>query len=170
MAIYDKFLLTASKDGSFRVWTSEGGTTFTNAFIGTAPCGPVNCIRTIGTTPEDTKIWLGGERGISCINMKTLQCEGSFDTGSPVVGPFFLYGSEGQEYIIAALKNGTVKCYNFQGQEVHSTPEGKGRDDEIHCSEMMEGPQGKVMILCGHDMGWVTVYELPSFQPVGTFC
>jgi len=89
--VFDKFLLSVGKDKSFRVWDfNEQQRTFVNNLTMASPVGDINCLRTIGTEIANTKIWLGGEQGIACINMATLTVEGTINTGCGVVGPFFL--------------------------------------------------------------------------------
>ncbi|CAD7958249.1 unnamed protein product [Amoebophrya sp. A120] len=165
--VYDKFLLSVSHDETFKVWEfSDQSRTFVNNFSARSPVGPLHCLRTIGADPSNTRIWLGGERGIACINMQQLVCEGNLDTGGAVVGPFFVYR---EDHVVVALRTGVIKCYSTQGQPVFEA--GPSRSTKhVYCSEMMNGPNDTIVFLLGGDHGMITAYTVPELEVIGDFC
>ncbi|CAD7945307.1 unnamed protein product [Amoebophrya sp. A25] len=165
--VYDKFLLSVSRDGFFRVWELDEATRdFKNSFSAHGMVGELSAIRTVGQDVASARIWLGGNDGIACVNMQRLICEGTIKTDAPVVGPFFIYQ---QDYVVVALRNGNVKCYNTQGQPIFETS-GARSAKKVFCSEMMVGPNEKIVLLLGCEYGMVVVYGVPELDVIGEFC
>eukprot|EP00397_Hematodinium_sp_SG-2012_P035059 GEMP01037670.1.p1 GENE.GEMP01037670.1~~GEMP01037670.1.p1 ORF type:complete len:516 (+),score=58.43 GEMP01037670.1:135-1550(+) len=153
-------LITGSLDGTIRFWVfNQSASCFNCTHQLESHCGPVCSIQVLGEC-----LWVGGERGMSCLNLLSLQLVGKIDCSSPMCGPFILF----ENYIIASFKDGSVGIYDQQGNEMYMQS-AQGEHQSNTAVGLVKHPSGVPLILCGQRGGFVTAYELPSFKPRGSF-
>jgi len=109
-------------------------------------------------------IWVGGERGISCFSLETLQPVGTIQTPARAVA---LLSYQGR--VLAALANGAVKAFDGCGKEEFSHgPIGAHTTNKAVA--LLRNPHTQQdVLLCGQESGHCTAYDLPDFKPRGTF-
>lgn len=161
MLIHESVLLSGSHDGTIRAWQYDAGSaSFRCAATVQSPLGQVFKIH---VSPPGS-LWVGSQRGISCVSLETMQPVGNIESPARVVGlaPY-------QNSIIAAFANGVIKAYDAAGNEQFSHGP-LGEHTTNTAIGMMRIPRiGKDILLCGQEFGYVTVYDMPDFKPRGSF-
>jgi len=71
------------------------------------------------------------------------------------------------EYVLVALRDGSIKAYNFLGQSVFENP-GNQQTKNTQSSEMMVGPNERIIFMLGGEGGLITCYEVPTMDIIGT--
>lgn len=162
MVLHEAVLLSGSEDASVRAWRYDAGSGNFQC-LATLKCdaGPVFAMH---VHAQAGGFWVGGQTGISCFVLQSMQAAGTIGSASQVVGlvPF-------EECVIAAYADGVVKVFDASGNEKFSHgPVGEHTTNTAIA--IMRHPAGKDMLLCGQELGYVTAYDIPEFRPRGTFC
>uniref|UniRef100_A0A7S4PTD7 C3H1-type domain-containing protein n=1 Tax=Alexandrium monilatum TaxID=311494 RepID=A0A7S4PTD7_9DINO len=161
MLIHESVLLSGSHDGTIRAWQHDPGSGgFRCAATVQSPLGQVFKIH----VQPPSSLWVGAQRGISCVNLQTMQPVGNIEAPARVVGllPY-------ENSIIAGFANGVVKAYDPAGNEQFSQGP-LGEHTTNTTISMMRIPRiNKDVLLCGQEFGYVTVYDMPDFKPRGSF-
>merc|ERR1712216_144885 len=110
-------------------------------------------------------LWVGSERGICCINLRSLQVVGNIQSSARVVG-LLSY----QDCVIAAFADGVVRIFDVNGNEKFKHGPVGEHTTNTAVALQRHPTEGKDMLLCGQELGYVTVYDVPEFRPRGTFC
>mmetsp|Transcript_12531 Transcript_12531/g.25482 ORF Transcript_12531/g.25482 Transcript_12531/m.25482 type:complete len:434 (-) Transcript_12531:120-1421(-) len=161
MLIHESVLLSGSHDGTVRAWQYDAASgTFRCAATVQSPLGQVFKIH----VQAPSSLWVGAQRGISCVSLQTMQPVGNIESPARVVGivPY-------QSSIIVAFANGVIKAYDAAGNEQFN--HGPLGEHTTNTSiGMMNIPRlNKDILLCGQEFGYVTVYDMPDFRPRGSF-
>lgn len=93
-----------------------------------------------------------------------MQAAGTITSTSQVVG-FLSY----EKCIIVGYANGVVKVFDASGNETFSHGPLGEHTTNTAVALMRHLGNGKTMLLCGQELGYVTAYDLPEFAPRGTF-
>jgi len=160
MVIHESVLLSGSEDCTVRAWRyDEAASSFVAAATIQSAPGPVH---TLLVRPGS--LWVGAERGISCVELQSLQAVGNIESASRVVALV-----QHQDYVIAAYGDGVVRIFDSNGAETFKHGP-LGEHTTNTAVTLMRNPHdGKDMLLCGQELGYVTVYDIPDFHPRGTF-
>jgi len=161
MLVHESVLLSGSHDGTIRAWQYDPASSgFRCAATVACPLGEVFKLH----LQLPTGLWVGAQRGISCVDLQTMQPKGNIEAPARVVG-LLSY----QECVIAAFANGVVKVFDAVGKEQFSHGP-LGEHTTNTAIAMMRVPRdGKDVLLCAQEFGYVTVYDVPDFNPRGTF-
>lgn len=161
LTIHSSVVISGSHDSTVRLWTA-------NPQVGNfQPCGqplanPTGQVHAVRVFNDG--LWVGGDTGITCFDLNTLQAKGTIPSQAGVASMFNFQG-----YMIAAFKNGEVKIFDSAGAQTYLHTQ-KGEHTTNTAVEMMMHPfENKPMLLCGQEFGYVTVYDLPDFRARGTF-
>jgi len=159
IAVHSGVVISGSNDSTVRLWTPNGGRFQACGQPMNNPSGAVTSVKVVNDS-----LWVGGQTGITCFDLTTLQAKGTLLAPAPVTG-LLEYGG----YVIAAFRNGDVKIYDGAGQEGYHHP-ARGEHNTNYAVEIMEHPvTKKAILLCGQQFGFVTAYDLPDFHPRGSF-
>lgn len=159
--VHSGVVVSGSNDGTIRLWTRNQqarrfqmhGQAMNN------PSGPVNAVRILGDG-----LWAGGMTGITCFDLNTLQPRGTIPSQHPVASLLELDG-----HMLATYRNGDVKIFDAAGNEKYLHPS-RGEHTSNQGACIMTHPlDGKPMLLCGQQLGYVTAYDLPDFRPRGSW-
>lgn len=162
LIVHSGVVVSGSHEGIVRLWTRNEqmrqfqmhGNPLTN------PSGPVSALRVVGDG-----LWVGGQTGITCFDLNTLQPRGTLQSAHAVTGMVELDG-----HMIATYANGDIKIFDAAGGEkyVHLS---RGEHTTNTSVAMMTHPiENKKMLLCGQRYGYTTAYDLPDFRPRGSWC
>lgn len=161
MLVHQAILLSGSHDGTVRAWQFD------------AASAAFHCVATIQSPlgkvfrlllPNAESLWVGAEQGISCVSLQTMQAVGSIASPFRVVGLLAYQGS-----VIAAFANGALKVFDTAGN-VQFNQEPLGEHGTNTSIAIMRIPYAnKDVLLCGQELGYVTVYDIPDFKPRGSF-
>ena len=188
LVLYQNVLLSASWDGSVRVWQGDqlSGSVVIEATR--LPVGSIRVMKILGN-----RIWLGGISGVCAIDLQSLQVVLSVGCESPVMA---LVEFAPIESVIVATLSGSVKTLNQTTGLVshsvsmaeieahsglHQPQSGKGRGKGhsnfswskggksttsgiVTMDGMMLGNSGKPVIVIGDQSGTCKVLELPSLN------
>lgn len=161
LAVHSGVLISGSNDGYVRLWTVRPETGRFECF-GTPlqpPCGPVTAVRVV-----NGGLWVGGQQGITCIDLSTLQAKGTITSEHPVTALLECQGT-----MVATYRNGDVKAFDGSGNQVLSHPSVGEHQSNTAVELMMHPYANKLMLLCGQQFGYITAYDLPDFRPRGSF-
>lgn len=161
ITVHTSVMVSGSNDGTVRLWTPnpQVGRWQMHGQAINNPSGAVNAVKVLGDA-----LWVGGQTGITCVDLGTLQPRGTVQSVEPVTGLL-----EFQGHMIASYRNGDVKIFGSSGSEVFASP-AKGEHQSNTAVELMMHPiDNKPMLLCGQQFGYVTAYDLPDFRPRGSF-
>jgi len=160
MLVHESVLLSGSHDGSIRAWRCDAsGTCFVCVTTIPSPLGQVFKLHL-----QPGALWVGAQRGISCLDLQTMQPRGNVESIARVVGllPY-------RDCVIAAFANGIIKVFDAAGNEQFSHgPLGEHTTNTAVALMHIQRAQ-KDVLLCGQELGYVTVYDLPEFRPRGSF-
>lgn len=162
IAIHSSVVISGSADATVRLWTpnQQAGTFQACGQPLQNPSGPVNVVKVFNDS-----LWAGGEQGITCFDLNTLQAKGTIPSPAGVSSMFDMQG-----YMLVAYKNGEVKIFDAAGAQTYLHPP-TGEHTTNTAVEIMTHPyENKPMLLCGQQFGYVTAYDLPDFRPRGTLC
>lgn len=161
MLVHEAILLSASEDSTVRAWRHDdasGG--FQCAATINIPTGPVYALH----VQLPGGIWAGAARGISCIDLQTLQPVGNIESTAPVV-ELLAY----QDCVLAGYADGVVKVFDAAGAEKFKHGPLGEHTTNFSLALMRHPHSKKDMLLCGQEFGYVTAYDVPEFRPRGTF-
>lgn len=139
-----------------------------------AACGAFQCATTVASTVgpvfalhvdmTSAGLWVGGHQGISCVSLQTMQSSGSIASPAQVVAllPY-------ESCVIAAYGDGVVKVFDAGGKEQFSHGPVGEHTTNTAVTIMRHPVAGKMLLLCGQELGYITAYDLPEFRPRGTF-
>jgi len=152
-------ILTSSKDGHIRMWVWQTHTeSFNCTHVLQPEVGPIASILLLNNC-----LWVGGQRGISCMDLESLQVAGVIET-PPVCGPLIHY----EGFVISSFEDGSLAIYDEQGNEEFLL-EAHGDHTTNTAFECMQHPSGTLILLCGQQDGFVTAYDLPALNARGSF-
>jgi len=120
---------------------------------------------------EDTKIlWIGGQAGIAKIDLNSgVNIAGGIKTEAEVVGMSFFQG-----YVLVSLANAVIKIFSPDGNEEfsHGPTGDHTQTTAVECMMIPGATENEdcPVIICGQRDGYITVYDLPSFEARGSFC
>mmetsp|Transcript_136109 Transcript_136109/g.261478 ORF Transcript_136109/g.261478 Transcript_136109/m.261478 type:complete len:450 (+) Transcript_136109:107-1456(+) len=161
MLVHEAILLSGSEDGFVRAWShdaSSGG--FQCAASIQIPTGPVYALH----VQVPGGIWAGAARGISCIDLGTLQPVGNIESPARVV-ELLSY----KDCVLAAYADGVIKVFDAAGAEKFKHGP-LGEHVTNYSLVLMQHPHAKKdVLLCGQEFGYITAYDIPEFRPRGTF-
>jgi len=161
MLVHESVLVSGSHDGSVRAWQYDtAGNSFQCVATIASPLGQVFKI----LVHPSGNLWVGSQRGITCVNLQSLQPVGNVESPSRVVA-MLLY----QSSIIVAFANGTIKVYDATGNEQFSHGPLGEHTTNTSVAMMRIPNKGKDVLLCGQELGYVTAYDIPDFKPRGSF-
>lgn len=161
LAIHSSVVISGSQDSTVQLWTPnpQAGRFQACGQPLTNPSGPVNSVKVF-----NDGLWVGGESGITCFDLGTLQAKGTIPAVAGVASMLDFQG-----YMLVAFKNGEVKIFDGTGAQTYLHPP-QGEHTTNTAVELMMHPfANKPMLLCGQEFGYVTAYDLPDFRPRGTF-
>mmetsp|Transcript_65882 Transcript_65882/g.157492 ORF Transcript_65882/g.157492 Transcript_65882/m.157492 type:complete len:465 (+) Transcript_65882:127-1521(+) len=161
LLVHETVLLSGAVDSTVKAWTYNDATaSFECAATIATPTGEVSCLRVL---PNGT-LWVGATRGISCVNLQTLQVVGTMESRSPVVSLL-----QYQDAVVVAFADGVVKLYDGNGKEQFQHGPLGEHTTNTTLAVMQHPYDGSDLLFCGQAVGYVTVYRLPDFAPRGTF-
>lgn len=161
MLVHEAVLLSGSEDGSIRAWrhdASAGG--FACVATIQSPLGAVFSLLVQG----GKGLWVGTQRGITCVELQSLQPAGNIESAARAIGlvPYM-------DCVIAAYADGVIRIFDSNGAEKFKHgPLGEHTTNTV-ISIQRHPQEDKDMLLCGQELGYVTVYDIPDFRPRGTF-
>jgi len=161
LLVHQMILLSGSSDASIRAWRyQEANGSFECVTTVQSPLGEVLCIH----LQLPGGLWVGAQRGISCVSLETMQPVGNIECPAPVVKLLPYEGS-----VVVALANGVVKVFDAAGNQQFT--HGPLGDHVTNTSAvLMQHPiAGKTLLICGQEFGYATAYEFPDFRPRGSF-
>jgi len=161
LAVHSSVVISGSHDATVQLWTPnpQAGVWQACGQALTNPSGPVSTVKVF-----NDGLWVGGEQGITCFDLGTLQAKGTIPSSAGVASMFDFQG-----YMLVALKNGEVRIFDGAGAQTYLHPP-QGEHTTNTAVELMMHPfANKPMLLCGQEFGYVTAYDLPEFRPRGTF-
>jgi len=161
LLVHESVLISGSADGAVRAWKYDaqlGG--FACAATVAVPLGPVFSL----LVQQPDSLWVGAQRGISCVSLQTLQPVGSIDASSRVVRlvPY-------QGCVLAAFADGVVKVFDASGKEQFSHGPLGEHTTNTAVALVRQPHANKDVLLCGQEYGYITAYDIPDFRPRGTF-
>ncbi|CAJ1407861.1 unnamed protein product [Effrenium voratum] len=160
LQVHSSVLISGSNEGTVRLWTAANGSFQCHGQPLTNPSGPVTCLRVFNGA-----LWVGGQTGISCFDLGSLQARGTIASQQQVTGLL-----ECQGFMIATFRNGEVSIYDASGGQIFHRPPMGEHTSNTAVELMMHPTANKPMLLCGQLYGYVTAYDLPEFKPRGSFC
>mmetsp|Transcript_72624 Transcript_72624/g.117089 ORF Transcript_72624/g.117089 Transcript_72624/m.117089 type:complete len:413 (+) Transcript_72624:107-1345(+) len=162
LLVHSSVVISGSNDGTVRLWTFDpaAGRFQCHGQPLNNPSGPVNCMRVLGEA-----LWVGGNTGITCFDLASLQPKGTLPAEHPVTGLIECSG-----YMAATFRDGSVKIYDPAGSPIFQRPPMGEHTSNTAVELMMHPLTNKAMLLCGQQLGYVTAYDLPEFKPRGSFC
>jgi len=159
---HEGVLLSGSQDSSVRAWKIDAASgSFQCAASVDGGVGPILALSVEGSAAG---LFLAGEQGISCVSLQSMQPVGRIGPHAPVVG---LVSYEG--LVIASYSNGVIKAFDGTGAEKFSHGPIGEHTTNTAVALMRHPFAGKIVLLCGQALGYVTAYDLPDFKPRGTF-
>lgn len=161
LTMHSGVLVSGSNDATVRLWTLNQQT---NRFQSHGspmqnPSGPVNVVKILGGS-----LWVGGNGGVTCFDLNTLQPKGTIESPHPVTGML-----EFQNHMITTYRNGDVKIFDATGGVTYNHASAGDHTTNTASTLMMHPTENKPMLLCGQTLGYVTAYDLPEFRPRGSW-
>eukprot|EP00931_Biecheleriopsis_adriatica_P110665 TRINITY_DN84957_c0_g1_i1.p1 TRINITY_DN84957_c0_g1~~TRINITY_DN84957_c0_g1_i1.p1 ORF type:complete len:403 (-),score=80.74 TRINITY_DN84957_c0_g1_i1:11-1219(-) len=159
--IHSGVVISGSNEGTVRLWTFNQQT---GGFQGhgqpmSNPSGPVTCAKVLNDA-----LWVGGNSGITCFDLASLQAKGTISSQHQVTGLLQM-----EQHMIATFRNGEVVIYDASGSPVFKRPPMGEHQSNTAVELMMHPIANKPMLLCGQQFGYITAYDLPEFKPRGSF-
>eukprot|EP00931_Biecheleriopsis_adriatica_P122099 TRINITY_DN97111_c0_g1_i1.p1 TRINITY_DN97111_c0_g1~~TRINITY_DN97111_c0_g1_i1.p1 ORF type:complete len:394 (-),score=59.81 TRINITY_DN97111_c0_g1_i1:100-1236(-) len=158
LLIHQAKLLSSSEDGTCRVWSYDAATGFTCSAVIQSELGSVS-----GLLANHLGLWMGCARGISCVSPQASQVTGSI--GSPAAVTKI---ASCMDCVAATYADGAIRLFNASGEESKSF---KCCGHATTALAVLRHPhRGVYMMLCGHNAGCISVYDLPECKLQGEFC
>jgi len=145
LLVHEAVLLSGSEDGTVRAWKHDAASGFVCAATVQSTLGPVHAL----LVQKLGGMWVGCQRGITCVDLVSLQAVGSIESPARVVGL-----EQYLDCVIAAYADGVVRIFDATGSEnFKHGPLGEHTTNTAIA--LQRHPQeGKDILLCGQELGY----------------